>query len=671
MKTDAITLEIFNNRFGAIVGEMGRTVYRAGFTIFVKETMDFGVGLVSKEGEIYSCSKEIGVTSLVGMSMKAAIDFVGKLEPGDIVITNDPYTGKGMCTHLPDYHTFKPYFHNGELICFSWAFVHSSDVGGLVPGSISPAAVDIYQEGIRIPPTKLFRKDVVNEEIRTLILSNCRIPEQNWGDIKALVAAHNTAHRRLDEMVARYGIEAIKNGIVDLLQYGENRFRQVIEAIPDGDYEFNDYLEIPNRPDAPARIKATVRIRGSDMELDFTGTDLQVAASYNLVTHGQLHQFLVKGLLNLFTTLDRNIPLNRGIVRRIAVTIPKGTILNPEEGASCGVRHATATRVIDTLYGALAKALEAVIPAAGSGQCAILLLSVFDPQRGHYKVSALQPLQGGTGGRPVKDGIDGTDFSQAFLRNIPTESLEHEMPILVKRYSLAGNKPPPGKYRGGLGIEFTFQNLSPSASLTARGMNRMQFAPWGLKGGHAGEGMRATMNPGTDKAREIGIIEVLKFSMGDVVRFITPTGGGYGDPLLRVPEAVLDDVLEGYISKEDALLDYGVVISGNAVDLPQTRIARERLALKRNVPAHFVTFDTARLNYEAALSVPLQEAMVTEVLKLPISYREFFRAELWNKVRRAEAEKGQPVTPERIPAVVGEIAAQWGMSLPTAETVAG
>ena len=663
MKTDPIALEIFNNRFGAIVGEMGRTVYRAGFTIFIKETMDFGVGLVTTGGEIFSYSKDIGVTSLVGMSMKASIDHIGTFDPGDIVITNDPYTGKGMCTHLPDLHTFKPYFHNGELICFSWAFVHSSDVGGLVPGSISPAATDIYQEGLRIPPTKLFRKGVVNEEIRALILNNCRIPEQNWGDLKALVAAHNTAHKRLDEVVARYGIEAVRNAIDDLLEYGENRYRQVIADIKDGDYVFNDYLEMPSRPEEPARIKVTVRIRGSEMELDFTGTDLQVAASYNLVTHGELHQFLVKGLLNLFTTLDKNIPLNRGIVRRIAVRIPKGTILNPEEGASCGVRHATATRVIDTVYGALSRALESVIPAAGSGVCAILLLSVFDPQRGHYKVSALQPLQGGTGGRPMKDGIDGTDFSQAFLRNIPTESLEHEMPVLVQKYALSRDNPPPGRYRGGLGVEFQFQSLSPTASLTARGMNRVMFAPWGLIGGLAGYGMRVTVNPETARAREIGIIEVLKFTMGDVVRFITPTGGGFGDPLDRLPAAVLQDVLEEYITPEQALQDYGVMIIDDEVDVERTAKERRKRERTRNYDIEPVTFDMSRLNYEAKLPIALQEAMVGAILDLPASYREFLRGELWKKIRGESDSNGTCPSPDRVPNALNEIAAGYGMSL--------
>ncbi|MGD9920366.1 MAG: hydantoinase B/oxoprolinase family protein [Pseudorhodoplanes sp.] len=663
MKTDPIALEIFNNRFNAIVGEMGRTVYRAGFTIFIKETMDFGVGLVTRGGEIFSYSRDIGVTSLVGMSMKASIDYVGTFDPGDIVITNDPYSGKGMCTHLPDFHTFKPYFHNGELICFSWAFVHSSDVGGLVPGSITPAATDIYQEGLRIPPTKLFKKGVVNEEVRALILNNCRIPEQNWGDLKALVAAHNTAHKRLDEVVARYGIDAVRNGIDDLIEYGERRYAQVIASIKDGDYVFSDYLEMPSRPEQPARIQVTVRIRGSEMELDFTGTDLQVAASYNLVTHGELHQFLVKGLLNLFTTIDKNIPLNRGIVRRIAVRIPKGTILNPEDGASCGVRHATATRVIDTIYGALARVLDDVIPAAGSGVCAILLLSVFDPQRGHYRVSALQPLQGGTGGRPMKDGIDGTDFSQAFLRNIPTESLEHEMPVLVQKYGLSSDNPPPGKYRGGLGVEFQFQSLSPTASLTARGMNRARFAPWGLKGGHAGDVMRVTVNPGMPSERQIGIIEVLKFTMRDVVRFITPTGGGYGDPLERLPDSVLEDVLEGYITASQAKRDYAVVVADDKVDVEQTALERSTRRRARNIDDDLVTFDAARLNYEAKLPPPLQEAMTSVILALPVSYREFLRGELWSKIRDEGDQNGVSPLPTRVPIALNEIAERYGMSL--------
>ena len=329
MATDKVLLEVLNNRFTGIVEEMGYIIHRASFTVFVKETWDFDSALVTTDGEIFCYPRNIGVTNMLGMHMGDAIRCIADYEPGDVIVTNDPHRTRGMCTHLPDIMMFKPLFAGGRLLAFAWCFIHSSDVGGLVPGSISPTAFDTFQEGLSIPPTKLVKAGKLNQELLDLILANCRIPDQNWGDMKALLAALSTCERRMDDVVARYGEDATRAVIPELLHYGERRARAVFEAIPDGGYEFWDYVEGDLFSRYHVRIKVRVDVSGSDIHLDFTGTDPQIRAALNMPTYDKPNQWLVLGIVNYLRTTDRSLPLNRGILRPVSVTVPKGSLLNP------------------------------------------------------------------------------------------------------------------------------------------------------------------------------------------------------------------------------------------------------------------------------------------------------------------------------------------------------
>ncbi|HUN46819.1 MAG TPA: hydantoinase B/oxoprolinase family protein, partial [Stellaceae bacterium] len=411
MTVDKILLEVLNNHFSGIVEEMGYVIHRAAFTVFVKETWDFDAALVTPDGEVFCYPRNIGVTNMLGMHMGAAIKCIKEFEPGDVIVTNDPRSTLGMCTHLPDIMLFKPLFHEGKLLCFAWCFIHSSDVGGLVPGSIAPTAFDRYQEGICIPPTKLFSRGKLNQELLDLILANCRIPEQNWGDMKALIASLTVCERRMGQLVGRYGFAPVAEGIRSLLDYGESRAREVLATVPDGEYEFSDYVEVDYVSPYYLRIRVRLIVAGSDVMLDFTGTDPQVRAALNLPTFGRPNQWVVLGIVNFLRTSDRSLPLNRGILRSVSVKIPEGSFLNPSAVAATGVRHTTGYRVADAVLGALSQAVPKSIPAAGAGQVAIVLFSHLNPLSGTYNVSVLQPMQGGCGGRPSKDGIDGVNFS--------------------------------------------------------------------------------------------------------------------------------------------------------------------------------------------------------------------------------------------------------------------
>jgi N-methylhydantoinase B len=629
MTADKVLLEVLNNRFTGIVEEMGYIIHRAGFTVFVKETWDFDSALVTPEGEIFCYPRNIGVTNMLGMHMGEAIRCIPRYEPGDIIVTNDPHRTRGMCTHLPDIMLFKPLFHDGRLLCFAWCFIHSSDVGGLVPGSISPTAFDRFQEGLSIPPTKLFRAGQLNQELLDLILANCRIPDQNWGDIKALLAALTMCERRIGDVVAQYGEGAVRGVIRDLLDYGEQRGREIFAAIPDGEYAFSDYLEGDLFSRYHVRIKVRVEVRGSEVHLDFTGTDPQLRAALNMPTYGRPNQWIVLGIVNYLRTSDRTLPLNRGILRSVRVSIPEGSLLNPLPFVATGARHTTGYRVSDAVLGALSRAVPRQIPAAGAGQVSIVLLAHVDAKTGGYKVNVLQPMQGGCGGRPTKDGIDGVNFSAGSLRNIPTESIELEAPVVVKRYMLVEDVAA-GQYRGGAGVVLEFQVLTANAIITARGMDRHHIRPWGRKGGHPGTLGETVLNPGTPQAASIGKIDVLKLKPGDTLRITAPGGGGYGDPLDRDPELVRADVGNGLVSARQAADQYGVVIANGRVDLHRTAARRQQLR-KEEPPEEFV-FGPERAEYEGQLPPAVQDAAAGVLLEYPGAVRHYLKEQLYARL---------------------------------------
>jgi len=639
MASDKVLLEILNNRFTGIVEEMGYVIHRASFTVFVKETWDFDSGLLTPEGAMFCYPRNIGVTNMLGIDMGPAIRALKTLAPGDVIVTNDPHTTQGMCTHLPDIMLFKPLFADGKLLCFAWCFVHSSDVGGLVPGSIAPTAYDRFQEGLAIPPTKLVKGGELNEELLRIILANCRIPEQNWGDMKALLAALTIAERRIGQVVGQYGASAVEDGIRGLIAYGAERARQILREIPDGEYVFSDYVEADYASRYFVRIKVKVVARGGELMLDFSGTDTQVRAAMNLPTYGKPNQWVVLGIVNFLRTSDRALPLNRGILASVKVKIPEGTLLNPAPFVATGVRHTTGYRVADAVLGALSQAVPQRIPAAGAGQVAIVLYSHLDPRTGGYNVNVLQPMQGGCGARPTKDGIDGVNFSAGSLRNVPTESIELEAPIVVNRYMLA-DRAAAGQFRGGSGVVFEFQSLAPNAIVTARGMDRFKLRPYGRKGAHPGSLGEALVNPGTPAESNIGKIDILKLQPGDVVRITAPGGAGYGSPLERDPELVLNDVANGFVSAAEADEIYGVVLREKRVDKAATA-ARRKALINRRSSEEFV-LGPERKAYEERLP-PLVQDLVAELLAAyPAATRQYLRDSLYARIESESELRGTP-----------------------------
>ncbi|MFM9276728.1 hydantoinase B/oxoprolinase family protein [Paenibacillus jiagnxiensis] len=618
MRTDPATLEIMRSYFNAIAAGMGHVIERTSFTTFVKESADFATALATPDGEFFVYPKTVGVTIFLGLSVQRAAEACAPLEPGDIIITNEPYSTDGLATHLPDVHVFKPIFVDGELISYAWAFVHCSDVGGLVPSSISPEATDIHQEGLRIPPVKLYKRGEPNTEVHTFLNANSRTPHLNLGDFNAMVAAVNTAEQRLHAMVKKFGVQAVKDSMQDLMEQGDLRARKVIDQIPDGTYSFADYLDDDMVSDTPIRLAVDVTVKGGDITLDFSNSDPQVRTAFNLVTNGKKHSFLFQGLINYIISSDPFIPVNGGITRPIHVIAPRGTLVNPVYPAAVGIRHTITMRLYNAVLGALAQAIPELVPAAGAGQSAIVVLSTPDVLSGTRNMAVVQPMGGGGGGQSDMDGADGIDHSSGFLRNTPIESLEQHIEVLVHRYELLENTAGAGLHRGGHAIRLDFEVLEEGSIVTARGMERLRFHPWGLAGGQAGSLGQVLLNPDTPQERKLPKISVLHPQVGDIVSILSPGGGGWGDPFLRAPEEVCAEANSGLIGAKQAERLYGVAlerVNGRwSVDEARTVSLR---AGHEPAAKEAWDFGSARTAYESVWTPEASNALARLLQQLP------------------------------------------------------
>jgi N-methylhydantoinase B len=633
LRLDRVTLEILHSYLNAVVETMGYVLGRTAHTTFVKETADFATGLVTPEGECYAYPRNLGVSNQIGLLMDKAIDQIDTYQPGDIIFFNDPYSTHGMVTHLPDLQMLKPVFDGDNLICFVWGFLHCSDVGGAVPASISPTFTEIFQEGFRLPPKKLYRSGVLNHDILDVFLANCRIPETNWGDLKALIAALNVGEERLHEVFQKFGVATLQQGMYDLLDYAASRARAVIRDIPDGTYRFVDYMEDDFVTDTPIRLAVAMTVAGDEVTLDLTGTDPQVGSAFNIPTGGRRHPFILKTLIDYVVTHDPGVPLNGGLIRPMSNILPEGSVVNPQFPAAVGVRNATSFLLYDAVLGCLAQAVPDKTRAPGCGEAAIVVASMFDPASGRRFLSVVEPMMGGGGARPTMDGIDGSDTTAGFLRNTPVESIEAELPILIRRYDLIPNSGGAGRYRGGLGIRLDFQVFHPDVIVTARGLERFKFNPWGVHGGRYASTGRAVVNPGTDAERDIGKIDVLRLGIGDVLSLSGPGGGGYGDPLERDPQAVLEDVQAGYLDPRSAAEDYGVLVVNGSADYAATA------ALRAAREPRLGRFDLGpgREAFERVWTPELVQALQTVLAEVPITSRPYVKQALAQRAKTASA----------------------------------
>lgn len=642
---DPVRTAIMGNRFTAIVEEASAIVYRTAHTTFVKLVQDYQCALATVEGEIFAYPRQSGVTVFGGIPLQTTLDRIGRenFEPGDIYITNDPFFTDGLVTHMMDVTMLYPVFRDGRLIAFGWAFVHASDIGGAVAGSISPAFTEFYQEGVRVRPIKLFKRGELNPDAKNLFLDNTRIPEEMWGDFQAMISALKSMDSRLNQLCDRYGVDVVRDGMEDVIDFSELKSRAVISTIPDGEYTFSDYVEGLVEGQR-IHLCTTMRVKADNLELDFTGTDPQVAAAYNFIVGERTHPYITQALMYYLLTRDPQLPMNAGLLRPIRITAPRGTVCNADAPAAMGSRVASGSRFYDTLLGCLNQAIPEGVIAAGSGMVGIIVCTARDRLTGLQRVSTLNPIMGGGGGRNGVDGIDGADGRSGALRNIPTEILELETVIHMRSCSLVRDTQAAGKWHGGSSLLMEMENTGHEATITVRGMDRFHFQPWGVRGGSPGRVCEVVTNPNTVDEMSIGKIKVLSLKRDEVVRIVSPCGGGFGDPLDRDPTLIQRDVRSELMSIEKARTDYGVFLTiDGEVDEAATSAGRAAIGKTRECVSAF-SFGAEREAYNAIWAPGMRSLLANEVLKLP----RLMRRHVMDAVSHELTGAGLCVTAQRI-----------------------
>ncbi|MER8562662.1 hydantoinase B/oxoprolinase family protein [Mesorhizobium sp. M0578] len=647
---DIARTEIMKNRFSAIAEEAAMLAYRTAHTTFVKQTQDFKVALARTSGELFAYPLLSGTTDGAGDRITGLIEHFSDLVPGDVVISNDPFSTGGLVTHQMDIHLAQPVFYRGELIAFAWSFVHATDIGGAVPTSISPELNECFQEGFRIRPTKLMRAGVLNQDVVNFVKDNSRIGEEVWGDLEAMMAAMRLLERRAGELCERVGIKAFRQGIDDVLDYAEAKARSVIAGLRDGEYEFSDYLEGLGAKDS-VHIYCRLRITGDEAEIDFAGSDPQVNAALNFNTGGPAHPMLCVGLTNYILTMEPSIAPNGGIMRPIRARAPSGAVMNAQFPAAMGNRWVTAMRCYDALMGCLNQAILGGITAGGAGQAGIISVAWQDTISGRKRVSVVEPFSGGSGGRVRGDGVDATDTMLGFLKSTPIENVESETPLLVRQHALVPSSFGHGQYRGGASVCIELECQSDQAEINVRGLQRLRFEPWAVLGGHPGRsGETWLLRAGEEKA--LGQVGLLKVQRGDVLRMISPSGGGFGDPVRRTVALVVEDVTNGMLDEEEAAEIYGVVIRGGVLDIPATERRRAELATPAAVP--LFTHGHARREYEAGWPAEASVALANAVLQAPPGLRRAVQRE----ARAALAATPRPVNAATVSDAVAALVRQ-------------
>ena len=539
---DPVTLEVVRNKLDSIADEMQLTLLRSSFSPIVKEGLDASASLFTLEGETISqsCSIPIHLATLipaVGAMLEAYP--LNDMRPGDAFVLNDPYCGG---THLPDLAVMMQVFHDGRPVALSAAMTHHGDVGGMAPGSVPTNATEIYQEGLRIPPLKLMDEGRYNDTFVRLARQNVRLPDEFMGDLNAQIAACTVGARRLSELAARHGDNALKAMFASLIERSELMTREALAAIPAGTYRYVDFLDNDGiELDQPVRIEVAVSIADGWFDVDFTGSSAQVRGPFNCVRSG----VQAAAYYAVHALTDPMIPTNAGCFRPVRFTLPEGSVVNPREPAPVNSRTSTIKRITTTIIGALGEALPERVPAPSAGQLLVLAFGGVN-QHGRRFVSG-ELIAGGSGAFADGDGVDVIETDASNCMNLPVEALEMEAPLRVLRSHLTPNSGGPGQHRGGLGLTREYEVLADELTLTYRGERHFSAAR-GLAGG--GDGARAAgiVTRADGGVEEIPSKTVTRLRRGDRLLVRTAGGAGWGDPARRDADAAREDIAGGKVS---------------------------------------------------------------------------------------------------------------------------
>lgn len=582
---DSVTLNIVHNALTNIASEMALVMLKTSYSTVFNEGLDFTTVLLDAAGDLVA--EKNYTPSMMGAiphTVKWAVEEkgIGHFSPGDVLVHNDCY--RGGC-HLPEHMMMRPIYVGGELFGFAGNIGHVAEIGGKAPGSFAADATDIYQEGLRLPPVKLISRGEYVEDVWQIVLANHRTPRNTWGDFHAMIGSLEIAERRVAELVDRYDLDLVRRATADLMDYSERRLRAEIAELPDGEYSASMLVEDDGVTADPFEVKVTVVIRGDEIIADFTGSSPQVRGPMNCTV-----VVVASAIYNaVFSVTDPHslIPRNSGCYRPIKFIAPAGSVVNVVHPGPCvGGNTDLQPKLIDLLLRAFSKAVPDRVAAASGGSSSNFLFGGVHPETGAYYTN--YHFDGmGTGGTAVKDGNDGEITRHSNCRNTPVEVFEIRYPFRTLDYRLATDSGGPGEHRGGLGTTRTLVVTADEITLSCL-FDRVKIPAWGLFGGQPGglsqlEVQRAGSDGFLPFDQAFGTVSPSKFTnvllkRGDLVRYRTPGGGGYGDPRRRAPESVLADVESGRVSPAAAEREYGVAIAesdeGFAIDAGATAALR-------------------------------------------------------------------------------------------------
>jgi N-methylhydantoinase B/acetone carboxylase, alpha subunit len=544
---DPITLEVTRNAAAAVCEEMNATLIRTSYSPNIKERQDCSCALFDRDAQMIAQAETIPVhLGAMPFSVRAAIEQFppSELSPGDAIAVNDPFAGGA---HLPDLTLITPVYDNNELIGFAANRAHHADIGGAHAGSVAADSTEIYQEGLRIPPVKLFEAGEQNSDVFELILTNVRTPDERRGDLRAQKAANETGRQRFEELANRYDTDTLPAAIDAIKDYSERRMRAEIESLPDGEYSFRDVLDDDGTGNKEITINVTVTVEADTVHVDFTGTAEQTAGPINavLAVTTSATYYAIRCLT------DPDIPPNHGCYRPISIEAPSGTVINPDPPAAVvGGNLETSQRITDVVLGAFGKVTPERIIAGSQGTMNNVTFGGTDPRDG-TQYSFYETQGGGFGGRAGKDGLDGVHVHMSNTLNTPAEVLETAYPLRVMQYSLRPDSGGAGEYRGGLGIRRDIQVLDHEATFSLLA-DRHDHQPYGLAGGSPGDTGSASIDlvDGDSVSLDQKITRTLP--AGSIVSIRTPGGGGYGNPVDRDEDKIKRDLNAGKLAPSRA-----------------------------------------------------------------------------------------------------------------------
>ena len=592
---DPVTLDIIENALRNARVEMDATLVRTAMSPGIREQGDAFPLIADHAGRMIV--GQFG--SFIGGFLEG---YQGSVEEGDMFLLSDPYSVEGAVSHSNDWLVLLPVYRSGRLIAYTAMFGHQSDIGGRVAGSMPITARSIFEEGVRIPPVKIWSKGVYNDDLIRLVMHQTRKPDWCRADLNALIAACRVAARRVEEMCGRFGEDFYVSATEELLARNHRAMKQLIaSSIGETPVSFEDYICDDGLGCGPYKIKCTMRREGERVVLDFDGTDPQSEASINFYLNENMFKMFFG--IYMIMVFDPQILFNDGFYDLIDVRIPRGSLLKPVFPAALSGRTHALGRIFDILGGLLGQKTPEFLNAAGFSSSPHLFYSGIDREGQWFQL--FQIGFGGIPGRPLGDGPDGHSLWPGFT-NVPNEFLERYFPLMIERYETEPDSGGAGLHRGGNGIRMSYRFLEPG--MIAVHDDRWFTHPWGVNGGKPGARARKILEKPDGSQTIVGNkVEDVAVAAGDILHFITWGGGGWGDPLARDPALVVKEVRQGLVTAAGAIR-YGVVIVDSAINEAATETMRAEMRAVR--PATLPLFDygpdieTLRASCEAETGLP-------------------------------------------------------------------